>query len=161
PLPAALYYACVLLFAEYRAAIFSVVASLALAAGATGSIILLVLAPFHIGLVALSAQRPASAVAASCPSIVAVLFSTGVTGATRVKCLRWPRTGGGNSADIRTAGAARRANAAHRNRHSRRVGPHGLIDRTARRRTGAALASAGHHHAGFQPGGHSPGPRNG
>ena len=70
PLPAILYWGGILLFLEFRAAIFAVLASFALAACATIYILFLVVVPFHLGIVALWARRPLLGVAASCVAFV-------------------------------------------------------------------------------------------
>ena len=66
PLPAALYWAAIILFVEFRLLIFAVLASFALAASATVYILFLVALPFHLVVVALWARRPLLGTAACC-----------------------------------------------------------------------------------------------
>jgi hypothetical protein len=97
PLPTAVYYAALLLFVELRNTIFVIVASLALAAVASAYILFLVLVPFHFGLVALWARRPAFAVAASALSMALILFtfnSIGAAGTLGQRLLVVPATSG-------------------------------------------------------------------
>jgi hypothetical protein len=63
PLPFALYYASIALFIEFRRTVFGAVASVALAAAVSAELGSIVMVPFHVLLVALTARRPVFAVA--------------------------------------------------------------------------------------------------
>src|SRR5437016_687873 len=92
PFPVAIYYAGILLFAEFRRPIFSLVAAIALAGAISAYLIFLVLVPFHVVAVALLARRPVTAVTASCLAMAVVLCldSTDAARAVAVRLANLP-----------------------------------------------------------------------